>query len=72
MPDGAWLLPPLATASRGCEDSPQKIARFRGEVDKMIGRWGDALREDPRYNPNLTMTGTVFDLAFPPRERACQ
>ncbi|TKS52798.1 glycosyltransferase [Luteimonas yindakuii] len=55
------------SASRGYEDTPEKIARFNGEVDRMLDRWGDALLADPCYNPNLTVAGIPFDLAFPPR-----
>ncbi|QCO68702.2 glycosyltransferase family 2 protein [Luteimonas yindakuii] len=56
------------SASRGYEDTPEKIARFNGEVDRMLDRWGDALLADPCYNPNLTVAGIPFDLAFPPRD----
>lgn len=55
------------SASRGYEDTPEKKHRFEGEVQFMFERWGKVLSEDPAYNPNLTLTGTPFDLAFPPR-----
>nr|WP_246121003.1 glycosyltransferase [Luteimonas granuli] len=55
------------SASRGYEDTPEKMARFQGEVAIMRARWGDALLHDPAYNPNLTLTGAPFELAFPPR-----
>ncbi|MBS7457827.1 glycosyltransferase family 2 protein [Coralloluteibacterium stylophorae] len=55
------------SASRGYEDTPEKQARFRGEVERMRERWGEVLVNDPCYNPNLTLTGAAFDLAFPPR-----
>lgn len=55
------------SASRGYEDTPEKKRRFEGEVQFMLERWGKALNEDPAYNPNLSLTGTPFDLAFPPR-----
>ena len=55
------------SASRGYEDTPEKKRRFEGEVHFMLERWGEALKEDPAYNPNLTLTGAPFDLAFPPR-----
>lgn len=58
------------SASRGYEDSPERLARFHREVAAMTGRWGDLLRQDPYYNPNLTLAGAPFDLAFPPREPA--
>lgn len=30
-------------------------------------RWGELLRNDPVYNPNLALEGEGFNLAFPPR-----
>ena len=55
------------SASRGAEDTPEKIERFKGEVEFMYARWGAALSQDPAYNPNLTLSGYPFDMAFPPR-----
>lgn len=55
------------SASRGAEDTPEKIERFKGEVEFMYARWGTALLRDPAYNPNLTLSGYPFDMAFPPR-----
>lgn len=55
------------SATRGHEDSPEKQARFAGEVELMRRKWGDELAADPAYSPNLTLTGTPFELAFPPR-----
>ena len=41
--------------SRGYyEDTPEKQARFRREVEVMRARWGHILDHDPYYNPNLT------------------
>lgn len=56
------------SASRGNEDTPQKRARFMCEVEFMKNRWGVELEDDPAYNPNLTLSGEPFTLAFPPRE----
>lgn len=56
------------SASRGSEDTPEKRQRFENEVELMQKRWGDALRYDPAYNPNLTLQGANFELAFPPRQ----
>jgi glycosyltransferase involved in cell wall biosynthesis len=58
------------SASRGLEDTPEKMERFMREVRFMTDRWGSALREDPAYNPNLTLEGEPFGLAFPPRNHA--
>lgn len=55
------------SATRGYEDSPAKKARFNGEVNRMIERWGEALRWDPAYNPNLGLEGHDFPLSIPPR-----
>ena len=55
------------SASRGAEDTPEKIERFKGEVEFMYARWGTDLLQDPAYNPNLTLSGYPFDMAFPPR-----
>lgn len=57
------------SATRGYEDSPEKQARFAGEVERMQMVWGDELITDPAYSPNLTLTGTPFELAFPPRTK---
>jgi len=54
------------SASRGSEDSPEKLARFHSEVRKMEQRWGERLRRDPAYNPNLDLNREPFALAFPP------
>lgn len=55
------------SASRGLDDAPEKRARFLAEVAFMQRRWGSRLERDPAYNPNLTLTGYPFQLAFPPR-----
>lgn len=55
------------SASRGYEDTPEKRKRFEGEIKFMFDRWGNLLQADPAYNPNLTLTGEPFALAFPPR-----
>jgi GT2 family glycosyltransferase len=55
------------SASRGTEDSPEKIERFLGEVALMEQRWRHLLRVDPAYNRNLTLMDQDFSLAFPPR-----
>ncbi len=33
----------------------------------MARHWGALLANDPYYNPNLSLTGSGFELAFPPR-----
>lgn len=41
--------------SRGYEDTPEKVARFKTEERYMKETWGDYLKKDPYYNPNLSM-----------------
>jgi GT2 family glycosyltransferase len=53
--------------SRGAEDSPEKIARAWREVDYMKARWKEQLASDPFFNPNLSLSSTTPELAFPPR-----
>jgi GT2 family glycosyltransferase len=48
--------------SRGSEDSPEKQARFRGEIEFMQSKWGDALKRDPFYSPNLTRDREDFSI----------
>jgi glycosyltransferase involved in cell wall biosynthesis len=55
------------SATRGGEDTPEKQARFRREVEAMLARWDGQLRNDPAYNPNLSLESEDFALAFPPR-----
>ncbi|HZR07283.1 MAG TPA: glycosyltransferase family 2 protein, partial [Myxococcales bacterium] len=55
--------------SRGLEDTPEKKARFADEKRRLSERWGDALLDDPAYNPNLSLDAEDFSLAWPPRVR---
>lgn len=55
------------SASRGAEDTPEKIERFNGEIALMKSRWPYLMNCDPAYNRNLAIVGETFDLAFPPR-----
>lgn len=55
------------SATRGYETTPEKARRFRGEERFMRERWGRLLDEDPYYNPNFTLTGAPYTLAYPPR-----
>lgn len=49
--------------SRGYEDTPEKIKRFQGEIEKFQRRWADILKHgDPYYNPNLTLNAADFSL----------
>lgn len=55
------------SASRGKEDTPEKKARFLGEVQFMQERWGSELLCDPAYNPNLSLQSLTCEPACPPR-----
>jgi GT2 family glycosyltransferase len=49
--------------SRGYEDTPEKQARFRKEIDLFQGRWKEILAKgDPYYNPNLTLDREDFSI----------
>ena len=55
------------SVSRGPENTPEKVARFHGEITAIKGTWGDTLINDKAYNPNLTLDSEDFALAYPPR-----
>jgi len=55
------------SASRGQEDTPEKLERFRSEVASLQERWGMLLQNDPNWNPNLALNGERIGLAAPPR-----
>lgn len=49
--------------SRGLEDTPEKMERFRREIAVFERRWPEILRDgDPYYNPNLTLESQDFSL----------
>jgi hypothetical protein len=58
------------SASRGYEDTPEKMQRFQKEADQLRARWMPVLMNDPYYNPNLTLSGDPFTLSWPPRVEA--
>lgn len=49
--------------SRGYDDTPEKQARFQREKDYLAAKWGERIRLDPYYNPNLTHAREDFTLA---------
>ena len=55
------------SASRGSEDSPEKVARFNGELNYMRRRWADTIQQDPAYSLNLTLDYEDFTYARQPR-----
>ncbi len=65
--DPAVVLHHREGASRGLENSPADRARADDEAARFLTRWGTVIARDPCYNPNLTLTGAAFALAWPPR-----
>ncbi|ELW9446223.1 glycosyltransferase family 2 protein [Burkholderia cenocepacia] len=55
------------SATRGYEDDPVKQARFDGETEYMQKHWGELLRSDSSYSPNLTLNEEDIGLAWPSR-----
>ena len=52
--------------TRGLEDTPEKVARFNGEMDLFKEKWEKELRAgDPYYNVNLTLARNDFTLRNP-------
>lgn len=50
------------SVSRGFEDSPEKQQRFAREFAYFEHTWGKLLKQDPYYNPNLTLKAENFSL----------
>ncbi|MCF1458314.1 MAG: glycosyltransferase family 2 protein, partial [Shewanella sp.] len=50
------------SVSRGAEDNPEKIARFKREIDYMVNTWQDKLTVDPFYSRNLTLDREDFSI----------
>lgn len=57
------------SASRGYADDPRNAALSRSEEARFAALWPGAA-VDPLYNPNLTVSGRAYDLAWPPRTGA--
>ncbi|RUZ78752.1 glycosyltransferase [Mesorhizobium sp. M7A.F.Ca.US.006.01.1.1] len=52
----------LESISRGAEDAPEKMARFKSEIMYMQRRWKKIIEHDPFYSPNLTRGREDFSL----------
>ena len=49
--------------TRGAEDTPEKMERFRGEIAYFQNKWASFLKKgDPAYNPNLALDRHDFSL----------
>lgn len=55
------------SATRGEDTSPTQKARLAAEEKYMGIHWGEQIKNDPAYNPNLTIEHENFSLAYPPR-----
>jgi GT2 family glycosyltransferase len=57
------------SVSRGHDNTPEKVARFRREMQYMRRRWSHVIQNDPYYNPNLSLE--VEDFSIAPFSRYC-
>ena len=57
------------SASRGYIDDPANAQLSRAEEARFAALWHKELAADPLYNLNLTLKGTAYALAWPPRTR---
>jgi hypothetical protein len=49
--------------TRGREDTPEKVTRFRKEIEHFKQKWPDVLQKgDSYYNPNLTLLAENFSV----------
>ncbi len=55
------------SASRGYYLRPEQEAEDHAALRYLVGKWGDGLRADPFYNPNLALDRENYTLAYPPR-----
>lgn len=55
------------SVSRGDDRTMEQRYRFEQEMTTMHERWGDSLQQDPYFNPNLSLTSSNYQLAWPPR-----
>jgi glycosyltransferase involved in cell wall biosynthesis len=58
------------SASRGRERTPEAEEQFLREAAHFRREWGAQLLCDPFYNPNLSLDGPGYKIAFPPRDAA--
>lgn len=61
------LLYHYESVSRGFDDTPDKLARFNKETDYFEKKWKKYIKNDPSYNPNLSLNSINFELALKPR-----
>ena len=54
------------SVSRGVDDDLAVNTRLRKELETMQDRWGEVIKSDPAYSPNLSFDGGSFKLAENP------
>ena len=57
------------SATLGHPKSPERLEQFMKEATYFKTRWSKMIDHDPFYSPNLTLNGSTFSVAFPPRLR---
>jgi len=60
------------SATRGQENTPEKIKRFQKEIAYITKSWGESLLYDPAYNINFSLDSEDFSYAYPPRIKRLQ
>ena len=55
------------SVSRGYYLRPEQEEEDRDALNYMLGKWGEGVRADPFYNPNLALDRENYTLAYPPR-----
>jgi len=58
------------SATRGSDQTPKKRARFQHEVSYIKERWAVVIKNDPFYNPNLSLQSMTHDPAISSRRIA--
>ena len=57
----------LELATRGADDTPERVARAEDERQFMMKKWASLANEDPFFNLNLRLAEGETTLAAPPR-----
>jgi GT2 family glycosyltransferase len=61
------LIHHFESASRGYYLRPDQEAQDRQGLSYLLAKWGEGIRQDPFYNPNLALDRENYTLAYPPR-----
>ena len=55
------------SVTRGYYLRPEQEAEDRDALNYLLGKWGEGVKADPFYNPNLALDRENYTLAYPPR-----